>query len=150
MAQDPGHDLDPIAEAGSVRYRALHAIGGTRPRPWVIDANELYGAILYTARTGVPSLLARAASVGVITWYIAEHVAGEVDEHLDEWAAAAGVDNTAAWIAWHDTYQPMLRLVPGDLTELAFTEVELRRLAELAIRDPDDLPSARLAMALGS
>lgn len=150
MAKDQGRDLTPIAEAGSTRFRSLHTVGGARPEPWVLDSNELYNAILYTARTGVPSLLARAASTGVITWYIAEHVANEVDAHLDEWAATAGIDAPAAWDAWQTAYQPMLRLVSSDLTELAFTTAERQRLARLDTRDPDDLPTARLAIALGA
>lgn len=150
MAKDQGRDLDPIAAAGSPRFRSLHAIGGARPKPWVIDANELYNAILHTARTSKTSLLARAASAGFITWYVAEHADGEVDEHLDEWAADAGVDLLAVWRAWDETYRPMLRLVRGDLADLAFTAAEQHRLARLATRDPDDLPTARLAMALGA
>lgn len=150
MAMDHGRDLDPIAVAGSARFRSLHALGGVRPQPWVIDANELYGAVLHTARTGKTNLLARAASAGQITWYVAEHAAGEVDEHLDEWANDAGVDPLAAWRCWDEIYRPMLRLIPGDLTELAFTADEQQRLAELALRDSDDLPTARLAMAIGA
>lgn len=150
MAKDTGRDLDPIAVAGSARFRPLHVPGGVRAEPWVIDANELYGAVLRTARTGKPNLLARAASAGLITWYVAEHVAGEVDEHLDEWAHGAGIDSAVAWSSWNDLYRPLLRLVPGDLTELAFTVDEQQRLSELTVRDPDDLPTARLAMAIGA
>ena len=150
MAMDDGRDLDPIAVAGSARFRALHALGGVGPEPWVIDANELYGAVLHTARTSKTNLLARAASAGLITWYIAEHAAGEVDEHLDKWANDAGIDPVAAWRSWDEIYRPMLRLVPGDLTELALTADEQQRLAELALRDSDDLPTARLAMAIGA
>lgn len=150
MALDPGRGLDPIALAGSAVFRPLRALGGVRPEPWVIDANELYGAVLHTARTGKSNLLARAASAGLITWYIAEHAANEVDEHLDEWAHDASVDPAAAWESWNEIYRPMLRLVPGDLADLSFTNDEQRRLVDLAVRDPDDLPTARLAMAIGA
>jgi predicted nucleic acid-binding protein len=150
MAMDHGRDLDPITVAGSARFRSLHALGGVRPEPWVIDANELYGAVLHTARTGKANLLARAASAGKITWYVAEHAADEVDEHLDQWANGAGIDPVTAWRSWDEIYRPMLRLIPGDLTDLAFTADEQQRLAKLALRDSDDLPTARLAMAIGA
>jgi predicted nucleic acid-binding protein len=139
-----------VALEGDARFRVLHALGGAQPEPWVIDANEMRQAILHTARTGKASLLARAASEGLITWYIAEHAVGEVHEHLDGWADREGVERSAAWEAWNGVYKPMLRMVPGDLNHLKFTVDEQLRLDGLARRDPDDLPTARLAMAIGA
>jgi predicted nucleic acid-binding protein len=119
--------------------------------PIVVDANALRDEIL---RVGQPrTVLANAANQGVLRLYCAAHVIKEVTDHYGQWATDKGVPAAAVCDRWRTTYLPLLRCVevPSDLTGGEQAE----RLAFLASSpsrygDPDDVPSATLAILLAA
>lgn len=121
--------------------------------PVVVDANVLRDELLRMARTGQRTILANAVNSGVLRLFCAAHVVDEVDEHLSEWAKKKGLDPAEVQWVWETTYLPLLRCVdvPDGLTAPAETE----RLAVLGdvlsqYSDPDDIPTATLAVLLGA
>ena len=121
--------------------------------PVVVDANVLRDELLRMARTGQRTILANAVNSGVLRLFCAAHVVDEVDEHFSEWAEEKGLDPAEVQRVWESTYLPLLRCVdvPDGLTAPAETE----RLAVLGdalsqYGDPDDVPTATLALLLGA
>lgn len=123
--------------------------------PWIfpvaVDANALRDEIL---RVGKPrTVLANAASQGVLRLYCAPHVIEDVSDHYVEWATERGVPADSVWHLWQSTYLPLLHCVdvPTDLTE----GEQAARLTFLATSttsdgDPDDVPIATLAILLAA
>lgn len=121
--------------------------------PVVVDANVLRDELLRMARTGQRTILANAANSGVLRLFCATHVVDEVDEHFLEWAEKKRIDPAEVQRVWETTYLPLLRCVevPGGLT----APPEAERLAVLGdalsqYGDPDDVPTATLAVFLGA
>ena len=72
------------------------------------------------------------------------HVGQEVEEKLETWAIARGLDPNLARQMWEQNYQGSIRFIdPG-----SFSIAEPRVVA-LSRRDADDVPSAQLAILLG-
>jgi len=120
--------------------------------PLVVDANALRDEIIRMATYGTRTILANAANYGVIRLFCAGHVVTEVAEHLREWAEEKNLDPGLAESVWTETYLRLLRGVVVPTAEL-WTDVEAARLTLLAtpgIGDPDDLPTANLALLLGA
>lgn len=118
--------------------------------PIVVDANVIRGEIIRMARTGTRTILASAASYGVLRLYCARHVVQEINEHCDEWADQAGLDAQLARTVWRETHMRLLRWVDLPLVQL-YSQQELSRLRVLAHKttgDPDDVPTALLALLL--
>jgi predicted nucleic acid-binding protein len=121
--------------------------------PMVIDANALRDELLRTTRKNQRTILCNAANSGVLRLFCATHVVEEVHEHAAEWATTQGLDPAAVQAVWETSYLPLLRCVaiPESLT----TARENERLAVLAsptsrYGDPDDVPTATLALLLGA
>ncbi|MBN9375601.1 MAG: hypothetical protein J0I40_09470 [Cellulomonas sp.] len=121
--------------------------------PVVLDAMALRDQLLRIARTGQRTVLVTAANSGVLRLFCARHVMEEVEEHQAEWATQKGVSVPLVHAVWLDTLAPLLRCVEVP-TGLAVAG-EQRRLDALDVRgsklgDPDDVPTATLALLLGA
>ena len=123
--------------------------------PWIfpvaVDANALRDEIL---RVGKPrTILANAASQGVLRLDRAPHVIDEVFDHYIEWATDRGVPAASVWQRWQSTYLPLLRCVdvPAGLTE-GEQSARITFLATSTTRygDPDDVPIATLAILMAA
>jgi predicted nucleic acid-binding protein len=116
----------------------------------VLDANMIRGELIRMTRTG-RTVLVNAANSGVFRLFVAQHVVDEVWEHYATWAKRKKVAEAAVLKAWETELLPLLRCVavPDGWT----TPQESARLAALARPepdgDPDDVPTATLALILG-
>jgi len=120
--------------------------------PLVVDANVIRDELVRMARTGTRTIMANAASYGVLRLYCARHVVNEIAQHRDRWAHGAGLDPQLLHTVWRDTHMRLLRWVDVP-PRLLYTPAELERLRTLATPDsgdPDDLPTAALALLLGA
>jgi predicted nucleic acid-binding protein len=121
------------------------------PPPVVVDANVLRNDILRACRTGQRTVLVTAANAGLLRLFCAEHVYLEVIEHSGDWTASGPVTRDAFLRRWLLEYLPLIRIVrieEGHLSWLAPAELaRIRHLAEPG-QDPDDVPSATLALLL--
>ena len=134
-------------------YGAFGEAGLPTVFPMVIDANVLRDELVRTIRENQRTILCSAANSGVLRLFCAEHVVEEVYRHAGEWATTQGLDPVAVEVLWETSYLPLLRCVaiPENLT----TARENARLAVLAnptcrYGDPDDVPTATLALLLGA
>jgi predicted nucleic acid-binding protein len=134
-------------------YGAFGEAGLPTVFPMVIDANALRDELLRTTRKNQRTILCNAANSGVLRLFCAAHVVEEVHKHAAEWATTQGLDPAAVQAVWETSYLPLLRCVaiPEPLT----TARENERLAVLAdptsrYGDPDDVPTATLALLLGA
>jgi hypothetical protein len=122
-----------------------------RPPPVVVDANVLRNDILRACRTGQRTVLVTAANAGLLRLFCAEHVYSEVIEHSSDWTVGGPVTRGAFLRRWLLEYLPLIRVVPigeGHFSWLNPDELErIRHLAEPG-QDPDDVPSAVLALLL--
>ncbi len=145
MVQNDGREAPEVCVDGVIRA----SLTTRRAFPIVMDANVLRNDIAHFVRHGGPTVLVNVALCGIANAFCARHVVEEVEEHRTEWARDAGVDSAAFDAAWHDWYGPILRCVEPD-ADLAFTADERRRLDVLSEADADDVPSAKLALALNA
>jgi predicted nucleic acid-binding protein len=119
--------------------------------PLVLDANMIRGELIRIARTG-RTVLVNAANSGVFRLFVAQHVVDEVWEHYATWARRKNVDAVDVRKVWEAELLPLLRCVsiPDGWT----TVDESSRIATLARPgpdgDPDDVPTATLALLLGA
>jgi predicted nucleic acid-binding protein len=142
-----------MAVAMADEHGAFGSAGMSPVFPVVIDANALRDELLRIVRTGQRTILWTAANSGVLRLYCAWHVVDEVNEHLVDWARRKRLDPAAVWTVWRTIYQPLLRVV--DVFDDLTTPAEGARLATLADStapdgDPDDVPTATLALLLGA
>ena len=114
----------------------------------VVDANWLRNDVLRAARGGQQTVLVNLANQQSARPFCAPHVLEEVDKHRDEWCRDAGVDPDQFSSTWHHWYLPLIRCVEPPEGLLSPTEKE--RIDLLGTRDPDDVPSACLAILLGA
>ncbi|MBV9384459.1 MAG: hypothetical protein JOY82_18495 [Streptosporangiaceae bacterium] len=122
-----------------------------RPPPVVVDANVLRNDIRRACRTGQRTVLITAANAGLLRLFCAEHVYQEVVEHSGDWTADGQVSREAFLRRWLLEYLPLIRVVPVGEGHLAWLgPAELARIRHLAQpgQDPDDVPSAVLALLL--
>jgi predicted nucleic acid-binding protein len=121
------------------------------PPPVVVDANVLRNDILRACRTGQRTVLVTAANAGLLRLFCARHVYDEVIEHSGDWTAGGPVSRDAFLRRWLLEYLPLIRVVPVGEGQLAWlSPAELARIRHLARpdQDPDDVPSAVLALLL--
>jgi len=118
--------------------------------PIVADANRLGNDILYACRRDQRTTLVTAANAGLFRLFCAQHVIDEVWEKSAEWTQGSPVSRAAFLRCWLTEYLPLIRVVREPLPDDLFTPAEFARIAELARVDPDDVPSAKLALALGA
>ena len=122
-----------------------------RPPPVVVDANILRNDIRRACRKGQRTVLVTAANAGLIRLFCARHVHDEVIEHSGEWTATGPVTRHDFLRAWLLEYLPLIRVVPIGDEHLAWLgPAEVARVRHLAQpgQDPDDVPSAVLALLL--
>jgi predicted nucleic acid-binding protein len=120
-----------------------------RPPPVVADANRLRNDILRACRTGQRTVLVNTANGGLLRLFCAQHVIDEVLEHSAKWAAAGKVSQQAFLAKWLSDYLPLIRVISDDPAHLSLlTPEEADRIKILAEKDPDDVPSATLALLL--
>jgi hypothetical protein len=85
--------------------------------------------------------------------FCAEHVIEEMTKHAEVWASEAGIQLDAYVGRWRTDYLPLIRVVKPSSGLLSPTENErIERLAcgPKKYRDPDDVPTATLALQLGA
>jgi hypothetical protein len=106
----------------------------------VVDANTLLSCVGNDCRKGMywRSGLLRMTDRGTAALYAADHVYGEVYEHLPKIAHWSKVPTKVLRARFEETYLPALRFVTVDATDIVDPQV-------LAITDPDDVPSGQLA-----
>jgi predicted nucleic acid-binding protein len=122
-----------------------------RPPPVVVDANILRNDILRACRTGQRTVLVTAANAGLLRLFCAEHVYQEVAEHAGDWTAGGPVTRADFLRRWVLEYLPLIRIVGIGEGHLGWLNpAELARVQHLARpdQDPDDVPSAVLALLL--
>ncbi|MFK4102921.1 hypothetical protein ACI2L1_23105 [Streptomyces sp. NPDC019531] len=120
--------LDPYSS------RAPHLVA-------VVDTNVLLSSIDNDCRNeaeGRRSRLLRMSDRGDVVLYAADHVLDEVYEHLPTIAASSPVPLAALRARFEDEYLPALRFV-------TMSDVDAPDPQVLAITDPDDVPTGRLA-----
>lgn len=119
--------------------------------PIVVDACILRDDILYACRNACRTVLVTAASEGVLRLCGAQHVLDEVFEHADVWATKAGVSPETFLTRWLVDYLPLIRVFqPTEVRSELLHPDEAARMTLLATQDPDDVPSATLALVLGA
>ena len=114
----------------------------------VLDTNAIATACCIEAASGHQSLATRLVLTGRVPCFIAEHVPGEMDEHLDRIARKIGVDVGVATGVWRDRVAPLFRVVDLPIGEYLRPEIAGIRQPEPA-GDPDDWPSLAVAAFLG-
>lgn len=98
-------------------------------------------------------MLVNATNSGMIRLFCAQHVIDEFYERAEEWADKAEIDLPVFLARWDADYRPVLRLVdvpPGLLTPAETERIALLEHGPKKVRDPDDAPTATLALLLGA
>jgi hypothetical protein len=111
----------------------------------ILDTNVVLNNIACDVRTYPrPTAIRLLVALGVLRPYVGPHVIGEVEEHLDRYMLERRLNPVFARSIWEREYRPRLWVCdPGVLWR------QDSRVATLAARDPDDLPTAQLAILLG-
>jgi len=118
--------LDPYST------RAPHLVG-------IVDANTLLSSVDNDCRNaGWSSRLRRMTARGATVLYAADHVLDEVYEHLPTIAKSSPVPLATLRARFEDEYLPALRFVTVSDADAPDPQV-------LAITDPDDVPTGKLA-----
>ena len=121
--------------------------------PLVLDANRLCQDLRRACRTGDRTVLITGANSGLFRVFCARHVVAEFYEHAAEWAADAKIDPEQFMTRWASDYLPLLRVLdppPGLLTPSEADRIALLQDGPKRFRDPDDVPTATLALVLGA
>lgn len=113
-------------------------------RPAIIDTNVLKSDVFQACFKGHRTAVLDAGENG-LRLYCSEHVIGEFEEHLAEWVEGLlPLETVQAVFERH--YLPILRVVKVPSGPLHPAEAE--RIARLEAVDPDDVPTAILALLL--
>jgi predicted nucleic acid-binding protein len=121
--------------------------------PVVADANVLCRDIFRACRQQGHTVLVNAVNAGMMRLYGARHVIDEVDEHAEEWCEEEGMPVDKFLDRWETNYVPLIRLV--DIQDGLLSPAEQERIDLLdhgppELWDPDDVPTATLALQLGA
>ncbi len=112
-----------------------------------VDANVLLNNILRDARGWPrPTQMRSLAAGGMFRLFAADNVLGDVEEHLERVVTERGQDVALARSIWVRDYLPRIRFVSIDVRQLPGLDP---RIAAVVERDPDDAPTAALAILLG-
>jgi hypothetical protein len=117
----------------------------------ILDAHWLGFDINYACARNQRTALVTAANQQLIRLFCAQHVASEIVEHVETWSVSASRSVPVADFLrrWYTEYLPVLRVVPDDaIPDAWLMPDEHARIAILAIKDPDDIPSVKLALAI--
>ncbi|MEU5554478.1 PIN domain-containing protein [Micromonospora sp. NPDC047793] len=114
----------------------------------VFDTNALATACCMEADSGHDSLVTRLVATERVPCFIADHVPGEMEEHLERISRSQHVDTADALRVWRDDVAPLLRVVELPIGEYLRPEIAaIRRPPPEG--DPDDWPTLALAAFLG-
>jgi acetylornithine deacetylase/succinyl-diaminopimelate desuccinylase-like protein len=91
-----------------------------------------------------PTRMRILTETGAIRFYVGRHIVEEVEEKIDAWMTARRMDKAVARRIWMEEYLPSLWVV-----DMGSMHMDDDRVSVLALRDPDDLPTAQLAVLLG-
>ena len=117
----------------------------------ILDAHWLGFDINRACARDQRTVLVTAANQQLIRPFCAQHVADEIVEHVETWSVNAGRSVPVADFLhrWYTEYLPVLRVVPDDaIPDAWLTPNERARIDKLAIKDTDDIPSVKLALAI--
>lgn len=111
------------------------------PRPVVADANALFQDALRRTRDGftVLTFLAEQGSIVILT---PGHVPSKARHHLPRMATGSKIDEELVMGVWERVYEPLVRFIDVPAS-LCSTDPRVE-----AIRDPEDVPFAQLAVAV--
>lgn len=118
------------------------------PLAVVPDTNLLRGDIGRVAQKGGRTVLVNAANAGAIRLFCPAHVVAEVHEHAETFSEQMRISVADYYRVWNRDYLPLMRVIDG-VPEGMLTAEEEQRVAELMVRDPDDVPAVQLVLALG-
>jgi predicted nucleic acid-binding protein len=110
----------------------------------VIDSNVLRDDLLHALETGRRTALLDAADGYGLRPFCPEHVLEEVEEHFSDWFGKG--DEREAHRVFNQQYRRLLRVVAVPKGPL--DPEETRRINRLRTQDPDDVPTAILALML--
>lgn len=131
----------------ALRPDLMHVIGEPQLVA-VFDTNAIATACCMEASSGHLSLVTRLVLTGRVPCFIAEHVPGETEEHLDRIAREMGVDALAVTAVWRERVAPLFRVIDLSIGEYLRPEIAGIRQSGPA-GDPDDWPSLAAAAFLG-
>lgn len=114
----------------------------------VFDTNAIATACCMEARSGYESLATRLVLTRRVPCFIADHVPGELNEHLERIARGQGLDPAVVALVWREQIAPLFRVVDLPIGEYLRPEIAGIRQSEPA-GDPDDWPTLALAAFLG-
>lgn len=115
----------------------------------VPDANILRNDILHACSCNQRTVLVTAANSGLLRLFCAQHVVDEVLEHAGEWTKGYGISRETFLDRWITEYLPVIRVVSSrDITPALLSPDERERVERLGQVDPDDVPSATIALVL--
>jgi hypothetical protein len=117
----------------------------------ILDAHWLGFDINRACAHAQRTVLVTAANQQLIRPFCAQHVADEIVEHVETWSVNARRSVPVANFLhrWYTEYLPVLRVVPDDaIPDAWLTPTERARIDTLAIKDTDDIPSVKLALAI--
>jgi hypothetical protein len=122
---------------------AWGSLSASHPRHLVVaDANALFQDTLRRATDGFTAMTFLAER-GSITLLSAAHVPAKAQEHLPEMAADAGISEELVMGTWRTVHEPLTRFVSVPASLCA------KDLRVAAVRDPEDVAFAQLAVAVG-
>ena len=129
------------------RQPGLAIASGSPQLVAVIDTNALANACCMEAATGLDSLVRRLVQTERVPCFVADHVPGEIEEHLEE-ICGSRVDPAEAFRVYRESMAPLLRVVELPIGEYLRPEIAgIRQPAPDG--DPDDWPTLALAAFLG-
>ena len=110
----------------------------------VLDTKAVINSACYRVRTGRPGRLEQAillSPLGLVPLVAPRHVIEEVDRHLAARAVDEALDPGEVARVWNERLRPHIRVV-----DLAIRDHLDPRLRGVLADDPDDLPTAALAL----
>lgn len=113
-----------------------------RSVPCVVDTNVLAFDVIQGYRRDQVTALVGAARSGSGFIFAPIHVLGETQRLLEERAVILGLDPAMLYAAWNQRYAPLVRFLDVPPIEID------ARLTAVAADDPDDEPTARLALLI--
>lgn len=149
--------LSGVHLRSSARPIRLPSLGGAfppdvfmAPPPVIVDASRLRDDILYACRHKQRTVLVAAANRGSLRLFCAQHVIDEVVRHSVKWTRGAGVSHVQFLRRWLLEYLPLIRIISSEAAELQglLGPEEEARIRQLSLLDPDDVPSACIALVL--
>lgn len=139
---DPQHRLTPTP-GGTIRDIALGLLQLTREfdtdiqlRVIVVDTNILLQDLGRLCRTGKQTTLLFEAEIGFVRLLVTPQIINEVNEHISRYAARTGISPEAMRSMWSEYQRALTVVAPQPSKSL--------RVRSLALRDPDDVPTAEL------